>query len=258
MGNGEQTVVSMYKALLLLAGTGTRLRPLTDELPKPLIDVGGRPLLARSIDSLVACGVTEIVAVTGHLGDKVAEFFREGWPDISVEIIRNEQHDTTNNAYSLLLSRGAFNGCGMILLDGDILYEHRIMQRVVADGGQGSALVVRRSRELGHEEMKVQVDEPSGVIKQIGKGLLPEECYGESIGIARFSPAVTELLFTTLDERIGGRGLINEFYEASFQQMIDRGVELTMLDTAGDLCIEIDTLEDLHFAVNHIVPILDH
>jgi choline kinase len=237
----------MTKGVFLLAGVGSRLRPLTDTTPKPLLHVAGRPLIARSVDSLIAAGITEFVVVTGHLEDQIQRFFRTSYSGISITFIRNERYEETNNAYSLLLARRAFNGEGMLLLDGDILYDHAITRNVLASDAPSNCLVVRKSGQLGEEEVKVQIDH-SGTIEQIGKHLPPEACAGESIGIAKFDSTATALLFTTLDYRMNRLGMTGEFYEASFQQLIDRGACIEMLDAGDHLCMEIDTLDDLQTA----------
>jgi choline kinase len=234
----------MTKGVFLLAGVGSRLRPLTDTTPKPLLNVAGRPLIARSVDSLIAAGITEFVVVTGHLEDQLQRFFRSNYPGIAMTFIHNDRYEETNNAFSLLLAREAFNGEGMLLLDGDILYDHAITRKVLGPQAPTRCLVVRRSEQLGDEEIKVQLDK-SGRIAQIGKQLHPEDCVGESIGIARFDPIATTLLFETLHHRMHRLGMTGEFYEASFQQMIDHGMRLDMLDAEDHLCMEIDTPTDL-------------
>jgi choline kinase len=237
----------MTKGVFLLAGVGSRLRPLTDTTPKPLLNVAGRPLIARSVDSLIAAGITGFVVVTGHLEDQLRRFFYDSYPGISVTFVRNERYEETNNAYSLLLAWQAFNGEGMLLLDGDILYDHAITRSVLGPDAPSNCLVVRTSKQLGEEEVKVQLH-TSGRIEQIGKHLPPGECVGESIGIAKFDSTATARLFTTLDYRMNRLGMKGEFYEASYQQLIDQGACIEMLDAGDHLCMEIDTPEDLQTA----------
>jgi choline kinase len=246
----------MTKGLILMAGSGTRLLPLTERIPKPLVEVAGRPLIARSVDALVACGVTQLVGVVGYGAAEIERYFRQEYPALSVELIDNPRYADTNNAYSLLCAREAFHASGMILLDGDILYEQAIMETVVQYAVDRSGLVVRRSSDLGDEEMKVRVDR-RGRITEIGKHLVPAASIGESIGIARFSVADTRRLFETLERRIEQQGRTGEFYEASFQQMIDEGMRLDMIDAGDNLCIEIDTLEDLRVAAREVAPWVD-
>jgi choline kinase len=246
----------MNKAVYLLAGAGSRLRPLTDNTPKSLIEINGLPLLARSVDSMLACGVAEFVVVTGFLEDAIRRFFSERYPELPVSFIHNDRYHATNNAFSLRLASEAFTGEGMILLDGDILFDHRIAELVMSTPARGNHLAVRRSCELGEEEIKVMLD-MHGEVERIGKKLLPEECFGESIGIAKFSPESTSELFAILDYRVDRLGLVNEFYEASFQDFIDGGGRIGIVDTGEYPCIEIDTLDDLQLAASTVAPCID-
>lgn len=246
----------MYKALYLLAGSGTRLFPYTESMPKALIDINGRPLLSRSVDSMIACGIDRFVVVTGYRAESVHRFFRENYPGLAVEFIHSERYAETNNAYSLWLAQGAFTGDGMILMDGDILYQHQIAELMLTPSGLPNALAVRGSNDLGEEEIKVMLN-GKGEVTRIGKTLNSVECYGESIGIARFSPVGAKRLFQTLSHRIQTLGLEGEFYEASFQQMIDEGERIGIVDTLDYRCIEIDTPDDLRMATEEVVAYID-
>jgi choline kinase/phosphatidylglycerophosphate synthase len=230
-------------AVLLAAGTGTRLRPLTDDIPKPLVEVGGVALLGRSIDALVAAGVRRFVVVAGYRASRVETYLDLHYPTLDVELIYNRRFDESNNAASALLAARAFDGERMLLLDGDLLYDPAIIEELVAIDPRESRLVVRASNELGEEEVKVMVGR-DGRIDRIGKTLAPRACVGESIGIALFDARTTARFFRTLEYRLMLPGGRDEFYEASFQQMIDEGVDLRPFDANGRVCIEIDTLED--------------
>jgi choline kinase len=103
-----------------------------------------------------------------------------------------------------------------------------------------NGLIIRATNHLGTEEIKVELD-GLGVVKRIGKEIDPGVAAGESIGIEKFSASAVDILFEVLNRRKER----NEFYEASFQEMIDKGVQVHAVDSAGLPCIEIDTLEDL-------------
>ena len=84
-------------ALLLAAGTGSRLRPLTLDAPKCLTEVGGTPILGRLVDNLRSQGISRLVVVTGYLDHCIREFLQEYSPDMHVEYIFNPAYQTTNN-----------------------------------------------------------------------------------------------------------------------------------------------------------------
>jgi choline kinase len=246
----------MFKAVYLVAGVGQRLRPLTDRTPKALLPVNGKPLLAWSIEAAKACGITDFVVVTGYREDHFLRFFRERFPDVRVQFIRNDDYASTNNSYSLWHAGRAFSGEGMVLMDGDILFEKRLLESLMTSPSDHNYVTVRRSDDLGTEEMKVMVDR-DGRIVALAKTLDPLACYGESIGIEKFTPDFTHKLFDVLDRRMNREGRRGEYYEASFQELIDAGESVRMLDTFPHRCMEIDTPEDLETANRIMVPFLD-
>ena len=93
------------KAVILAAGTATRLRPLTEHTPKCLLEVAGRPILRRLLDHLTATGISEVAIVLGYLGSKIRDAVAAWKPGIPVRFIDNAEYASTNNGYSTLLAR---------------------------------------------------------------------------------------------------------------------------------------------------------
>ena len=88
-------------ALLLAAGTGTRLRPVTTDAPKCLTEVAGHSILGRLVDNLRAQGLERLVVVIGYLGDRIREFLRHNAGSLRIDYVTNPEYRTTNNIYSL-------------------------------------------------------------------------------------------------------------------------------------------------------------
>ena len=145
------------KAIILAAGTASRLRPLTDSTPKCLLKIGGRSLLQRSIDALTANGISEIVIVTGYLHEQIESFVGQQYPGLRVTYIYNKEYSTTNNIYSLWLARPEADGEDILLLDSDLLYDPAILSRVMASSHSNVLTLIRHT--LGEEEMKVVTDD---------------------------------------------------------------------------------------------------
>ncbi len=226
-------------AVILAAGVASRLRPLTNTIPKSLLPVGGKPLLQRNLESLHRNGIRRCVVVTGYLGEMIETFILRLDLGMKVEFIHNPIFDQTNNNYSLWLTRPAVDGQAIILLDADILFDHMILALVLASPRE-DALVMHASKQLGHEEIKCILDADRAVLK-IGKELDPSKSAGESLGIEKFSPATTTKLF----EALSRRHTLDEFYEASFQEVIDNGARIFAVESDGLPCMEIDTPDDL-------------
>jgi choline kinase len=231
------------KAVILCAGSATRLRPLTTVTPKPLLPVAGRPLLRRAIENLLAAGLEELVLVTGYLEDQIHAAVRAWFPGLRVACITNAVYETTNNAYSLRLARPFVDGRPFMLLDGDIVFDVGVLH-LLRRHAATSSLALRPDPDIAAEEVKVRID-ARGRVAAIGKEVPVHLAAGESVGIELFTAAASARLFEALEERVGRRGLINEYYEASFQDIVDTGTEICAIDI-GDLhAMEIDSYDDL-------------
>src|SRR5689334_18153536 len=237
------------KAVILAAGCATRLRPHTDDTPKTLLPVGGVPILRRTMTSLMRAGFDQFVIGTGYLEHLVRDAVASWFPGLDVAFVSNPDFRTTNNAASLLLARPHVEPDGFILLDGDVVFDLGVIEELVERGPD--CLAVRSVGGIGLEEVKVTADNQDRVLA-IGKHVPVRSAMGESVGIELFSAASTRKLFAALQRRVGEQGLINEYYEASFQQILDEGTTLYGVDIGSMYACEIDTIEDLREANAHL------
>ena len=90
------------KAIILAAGQGTRLRPLTDDIPKCMVEVNGKPILNRQLDTLQSAGIENIIVVTGYEENKIN--------DPRITKVFNEEYASTNMLYSLLCAEDYMEG----------------------------------------------------------------------------------------------------------------------------------------------------
>jgi choline kinase len=226
-------------AIILAAGTSSRLRPITATTPKSLLPVGGVPLLERTLRALPAGRIRRTVIVVGFHANAVREFVGGLSLPFPVTFVTNPRFAETNNNASLWRTAPETAGRDVLLLDSDILF-HPSLITTLLDDPRANALLVRESGDLTHEEIKVVVD-PGGRIIRIGKDIPPADAAGESIGIEKFSSAAAAQLFDILSRR----HTVNEFYERSFQELIDGGTPMHAVGCGAVPCMEIDTPEDL-------------
>jgi choline kinase len=233
------------KAVLLVAGMSSRLRPLTDDTPKCLLSVAGKPILRRCVEALRAAGITELVAVTGYLEDKIKGVLGD-WFGGPITYRRNDIYNQTQNGASLLCARDVVEGFPFVMLDGDIVFDPEVLTKVVSSP-HADCLALRPATDLGEEEVKVYVDpsDPTRVTR-IHVSLPPAGSVGESIGIEKFSAATSAVLFRTIEARIAEHGAKTEYYEKAFDQLCQEGkLELRAIDVGALYCAEIDTPADL-------------
>lgn len=230
--------------VILAAGMAKRLRPLTDERPKCLLTVGQRTLLQRTVDGIIAAGISELVVVTGYRAQMIRDFLTSHYPDLTIHFIDNPDYAHNNNIFSLWLTRPYTEGRDFLLLDSDILFDPQIIPAVLS--AEGSALALNR-HELGEEEIKVIVDAQNRVV-EISKVCSIEQAIGESVGIEKMEADYSAALFRELEQMIEGEGLIDIFYERAFERLIPQGHTFTVVDTTRYFSIELDTVEDFENA----------
>ena len=241
------------KAIILAAGTASRLRPLTNDTPKCLLRIGERNLLERSIDALVANGICDIVIVTGYLHEKIEDFVSRQYPTLQVSYIYNKVYATTNNIYSLWLARPEADGREVLLLDSDLLYDPAIVSEVL--GSPAANVLTLIKHPLGEEEMKVVTDS-EGKILEINKTCSPALAIGESLGIEKMGTDYTSALYRELEQMMLHEGLSNIFYERAFERLISQGHTFRVLDVTHLFSCELDTVEDFNNARQLIPPTL--
>jgi histidinol-phosphate/aromatic aminotransferase/cobyric acid decarboxylase-like protein/choline kinase len=132
------------RAVILAAGQGQRMRPLTDTTHKTLLVVGGQTILGRIVTGLAAAGVTEMLVVTGYRAGEVEDYLREHHPETSCRFVRNERYRETNNIHSMSL---AFEHLPLdedvILVESDLVCDAAIFERIVKTPHANAALVDR-------------------------------------------------------------------------------------------------------------------
>lgn len=89
------------KAIILASGSGSRLLPLTKEVPKCLLKVDGKTILDIEIGNLINSGIKDIIITTGYQAEKIEEYINSKYPDINFTLVKNERYDTTNYIYSM-------------------------------------------------------------------------------------------------------------------------------------------------------------
>jgi choline kinase len=228
--------------ILLAAGRAQRLRPLTDHTPKCLLDVGPATILSRALRILSEHGLRRFTIVDGFEGETLRRAVLAEFPAAWFTFVRNEVWETTNNSHSLWLARYP-DADPMLLLDSDIVFEPGVVARMLEEGAP-NRLALRSKGGVGEEEIKVIVG-PDGRITDIGKTMPPHLALGESVGIEVFSADFTARLWQTLERRARDEGGANEWYEASFLELIRQGEVIHPVDLGDLACMEIDTVEDL-------------
>jgi choline kinase len=232
------------KGLVLAAGPGRRLHPLTEAFPKTLLPLSdGQTILDLALSNLRTAGLADVIVVTGFAADRVEELAPEleRRHGVRLELLFNERAEEWNNAYSLWLAREAFAD-GVLLVNGDTVHPRSVEETLLAARGPDVLLAVDRQKHLGEEAMKVLLS-ANGTVRRISKEIAPASAAGEYIGVALVEPSGAEPLADALEAT--WRRDPSLYYEDGFQELADRGGEVHVAPIGAVDWVEVDDHADL-------------
>lgn len=232
-----------FTAIVLAAGVGSRLRPLTDHAPKCLVDVGSESMLARAARLLAAAGAAELIVSTGYRDDAVRAAMRDA--PLPVRFAHCDDYATTQNVVSLWRALDlAPDGRDVVKLDGDLVFEAAVLEALFEAGGDACA-ALEDGVTPPDEAMKVEMAD--GRIRRFGKGVATARAAGESIGVERFAAATVPSLRRVIDAAVRG-GRTNLYYEDVYNDLLDGGLAMRAASVARLRWCEVDDLADLDAA----------
>jgi choline kinase len=233
--------MSVRKAVIVAAGRSSRLYPLTENLPKGLLDVAGEGLLERSLRILRENGIEEIAVVIGFCREKMVKALSYH----GVEFIFNPFFAETNNMGSLFFARAFVGDDPFIYLHSDILYEPSLLAEMIALPAPGEINLLVDEGPTDDEAMKVRVED--GRFVESSKQVPIAEAFGEWVGIATVSSEAVTPLFEEIALLLDGREF--EVYDtAAFNRMAAASTRFAIVKTTGRPWVEIDFPEDLERA----------
>ncbi len=171
------------KAVILSAGQGKRLLPLTADSPKCILPILGQTIIEWQIDELAKCGIDQVTVVLGYGADKVERILHSRYGAHRVRTIYNAAYAVSDNLVSCWSAHDEMND-DFILLNGDTLFEAAVLERLFGTGDHPVTVVVSQKSEYDADDMKVELD--GCRLVKIGKELIPDQVDGESIGMIMF------------------------------------------------------------------------
>ena len=234
------------KAVILAAGIGSRIRPMTNNCPKSLLKIGDYTILERMLSHIQDCGINEVIFVLGYLQEQIKALVRNKFPNLDAHFIINDKYAETNTAFSLMLAKDLINGASFIKFDADVIFDNKILKDLIASG-YANCLCIDKNINLHAEEIKVIIDDQNKVLKA-SKTVNPKNAVGESIGIEKIDAITAKLLFAELEIMMTDRQNYQEYYEGAYERLIEKNVAFYALDISGLRWVEIDTKEDFIMA----------
>lgn len=233
--------------MVLAAGAGRRLQPLTDGLPKTLLPVDGdRTILDVALGNLRHVGMSDAVIVTGFAAERIEERV----PDLErryglkLHTVFNDRAEEWNNAYSLWTARDWFSE-GVLLANGDTVHPASVEESLLAARGPEILLAVDDVKSLAEEEMKVVLG-ADGTVQRINKAIDPPSAAGEYIGVSLIEPAAAKALASALETTWSRDPSL--YYEDGYQELVDSGGKVHVAPIGKVDWVEVDNHDDLAVA----------
>jgi histidinol-phosphate/aromatic aminotransferase/cobyric acid decarboxylase-like protein/choline kinase len=239
------------KALILAAGYGNRMRPLTDNLPKTLLEVGGKPIIDRIIDGLTANNVRDIAVVTGYRHDELRDHLLRTHPSLKFSFVHNERYRETNNIFSMSLALESLAiDDDIILIESDLVFHPSVIGRLLRNQHPTVALVDRFRSGMDGTVVAVE----NGVITSVIPPHLQSDTFDYSdkyktLNIYKFSKEFCATTFKKLLTYYANAIDANCYYELILGILIYMQRETIYAEiVAGESWAEIDDPNDLQNA----------
>ncbi len=251
------------KAIILAAGMGVRMDN-TSEIPKCLLEINGKQIIRKQIESLNANNITDISVVVGYKEEMV----KEACKDLKLKFYTNPNYKDTGMLESLFCAKNELNN-NTIMIYGDVYFEKEVIKKLISDKND-FCLIVDKSKNIDHKDKKsfeeyhgekirkssTKVFIEDNIIKKISKSLEKKETSAEYIGIAKFSEKGTKIIYENIKYLIDS-GEIQKFPSPSYliNCLIEKGENINVVFVEENEYAEIDYEYDLDEAKKRFTKI---
>lgn len=252
-------------SVILSAGMGKRLRPLTNEIPKPLLEINDVTLLERMIKNCMEVNIFKFILVVGYKKEKVINFakYLEKKYKIKIEIIENKRFDVTNTSVSTYLASKYIQENDLddfLLINGDNVIDPKIITKIASR--KNTSMIIDNFKELNEESFKIIISTKHvskdnsiicGIIEEIGKEIDISKSTGEFIGISKISKEDVDQFNYILEQLI--KEDEQNYYDFAYKKLSSIS-NINFVLTNGLKWTEIDDMDDWNQA-QHLIQEFD-
>ena len=234
------------KVIILGAGQGKRLLPLTTEVPKALLDIGGRSLVGRQIDAFTACGVSEFAVVTGYAAGRMEEALDQIARDkrLTIRTVHNPFYGVADNLASCWMARHEMKG-EFIQVNGDNLFKADLVKILLSVPEAPVTVAINHKPAYDADDMKVMMDGER--LTEIGKTLPAETVNAEAIGFYAFRSDGAKAYVETLEQAMREPSGLKQWFPAAVGMLAKR-IPIRTVALDGVQWCEVDFPVDLQQA----------
>ncbi|MBE6355475.1 phosphocholine cytidylyltransferase family protein [Treponema sp.] len=243
------------QAMILAAGTGSRLRPLTNEVPKCMVKVNGVPMIERAIDALVAAGIKKLIIGLGYKSEVLKDFIRKTFDEkrlngMQIEFGENPDYEKTNNIYSLYLLKDFFKADDTLLLESDLVYKPEIIKSLVENKEKNLAVVSHWEDWMdGTVTLLNDSDEITNFIVKKNQKQEDKNSYYKTVNIYKFSKEFTNTYYLPFLETFMNVFGKNSYYETCLKFIAETDPSLLKgFKINQSVWYEVDNADDLKVA----------
>ena len=236
------------KALILAAGLGSRLKGYTNQIPKALVSINNKPILAYQIDALISNNIDEIYIVIGYKGEKIIYYTKINYSHLNITFIKNKEYDSSNSSYSFWLAHQYILDSPYVHLNCDIIISSMTIKRILTSEFD-NVISMRTDHSLTDNMELVQLDNNKKIIK-MNNEYFPE-AIGKAYGIAKFSAESTNLLLNKLDKYLKLQDKNQNYYGLIRESVSELGYYV--IECNDDILFEANTIVELKDVEKRII-----
>ena len=234
------------KALILAAGFGKRLRPITNQIPKSMVEVNGTPLLVNALNNLTELGITEIGIVVGHMADYIKDKIGNNWNKANITYFENERYLETNNVVSLYKALDFFDD-DVLMLECDIYYHKEMLEKLMNGKGECSILVSPFNSET-MDGTVVRIENDRAVELILGKWQGKDFDYSDTrktVNMYRFTKQFALKYMPLIKWYVENMGEQSYYEKVLGSLMYYKECDMRIIEVPENMWCEIDNAEDL-------------
>ena len=229
------------QAIILSAGRGSRLLPLTTDLPKCLLPIGLTTVLGMQLDTLCNAGIEKVTVVTGFNSDQVKKEINARQTGPKVKTLYNPFFQVADNLASCWMARKSMKS-DFLLINGDTLFSPALLEKVLEAPQRNICVTIDQKDQYDGDDMKVSLDGTR--LTAIGKTLSPQETQGESIGMLRFMGDGPQIFRDQLKTLMKHEDGTKSWFLSAIDGLAKSGTTIDTINIKGSTWSELDTPED--------------